>query len=126
MKEAVLLLAHGSRRVEANEEWVAIWQLFAKRHQDLLIEGSFIEFAEPDLEAGVSQLVAQGAEKIYIVPLFLTVGNHLRQNIPNRLQALQTEYPEIILEMTEHLGVDPLLVQIIEQRLAKQGLQLSN
>lgn len=126
MKEAVLLLAHGSRRVEANEEWVAIWQLFAKRHQDLLIAGSFIEFAEPDLENGVRLLVEQGAEKIYIVPLFLTVGNHLRQNIPDRLKTLQEEYPNIILETTEHLGVDPLLVQIIEQRLEKQGLQLSN
>ena len=85
MKEAVLLLAHGSRRSEANEEWKNIWQLFTNRHPNLLVTGSFIEFAEPDLEGGVRLLIEQGAEKIYVVPLFLTVGNHLRQNIPERL-----------------------------------------
>lgn len=56
----------------------------------------------------------------------MTVGNHLRQNIPERLHALQEQYKEVELVLTEHLGVDPLLVQIIEQRLAKQGLQLSS
>ncbi|MBR6756359.1 MAG: CbiX/SirB N-terminal domain-containing protein [Peptococcaceae bacterium] len=125
MKEAVLLLAHGSRRSEANEEWKNIWQLFTNRHPNLLVTGSFIEFAEPDLEGGVRLLIEQGAEKIYVVPLFLTVGNHLRQNIPERLQALREQYQGINLELTEHLGVDPLLIQIIEQRLQKQGLQLS-
>ena len=126
MKEAVLLLAHGSRRSEANEEWENIWRLFAERHADLLMVGSFIEFAEPSLEEGVRQLVRQGAEKVYIVPLFLTVGNHLRQNIPERLQVLREEYPKINLELTEHLGVDSLLIQIIEKRLQKHGLELSS
>ena len=126
MKEAVLLLAHGSRRIEANEEWENIWQLFTKRHPNLLVSGSFIEFAEPNMEKGVHLLIEKGAEKIYIVPLFLTVGNHLRQNIPERLHALQEQYKEVELVLTEHLGVDPLLVQIIEQRLAKQGVQLSS
>ena len=125
MKEAVLLLAHGSRRSEANEEWKHIWQLFTERHPNLLMVGAFIEFAEPNLEDGVHLLIGQGAEKIYIVPLFLTVGNHLRQNIPERLQVLRERYPEVALELTEHLGVDPLLVQIIEQRLQEQGLELS-
>lgn len=126
VKEAVLLLAHGSRRNEANEEWENIWHLFAKRHPDLLIAGSFIEFATPTLEDGVKQLVESGAEKIYIVPLFLTVGNHLQRNIPDRMKVLREEYQGIHLEITEHLGVDPLLIEIIEKRLVKQGLYLTN
>lgn len=122
LNTGVLLLAHGSKRAEANEEWEKIWQLFAQRHPNLVISGGFIEFASPSLEEGVAGLIGQGAEKIYVVPLFLTVGNHLRQTIPGRLQQLQQQYGMVKLEMTQHIGVDPLLVDIIEQRLLDGGM----
>lgn len=122
MKEAILLLSHGSRRQEANAEWTVIWQMVQQRRPDRLVQGAYIEFAKPSLEEAVMKLVGEGAERIIIVPLFLTVGAHCRSTIPERLDALQQKYEQVSMEMTAHIGAEPLLVDIIEKRIEAVGL----
>ena len=71
----VLLLGHGSRRAEANEEWEMIWQMFCQLHPQLTVQRAYVEFCHPSLEEGVALLAGQKPLKtIVIVPLFLTTG----------------------------------------------------
>ena len=119
----VLLLGHGSRRAEANEEWEMIWQMFCQLHPQLTVQRAYVEFCHPSLEEGVALLAGQKPLKtIVIVPLFLTTGKHLYQHIPEKIAQLEQQYPEISFVMTEHIGPDSLLLNIIEKRIRTMGL----
>lgn len=123
MKQAVILLGHGSIREQANVEVRNMWKMLAEQLPDLQISGSFVEVAEPTLEQEIGRLAEQGVERIVIVPMFLTRGNHLSNGIPRILEAMRQLYSHIQIELTRHLGVDPLLAEIIKNRLREAGVE---
>lgn len=123
MKKAVILLGHGSIRESANVEIRAMWVMMQEQLPGLDIRGSFVEVAEPTLEQVIGQLASENKEEIVIVPIFLTRGNHLANGIPRILEAMKEQYPEIKITLTQHLGADPLLAEIIKNRLREAGVE---
>lgn len=123
MKQAVVLLGHGSIRAAANEEVRGLWRMVAQQLPELRISGCFVEVAEPTLEQEVSRLAEEGLERIVIVPIFLTRGNHLSNGIPRVLEMLRQKYPQVQIDLTQHLGIDPLLAEIIKNRLREAGVE---
>ena len=119
MKQAVIILGHGSRREEANRELETVIDLLVTRHPDWVVQKAYAEFAHPNLEEAVALLAQQGVEQITLMPFFLTVGNHLHKNLPNRLAELTKLYPQLQIIEAKHLGTDLLLVQLVEKRLAE-------
>lgn len=117
MKKAIVVLGHGSRREEANREIRAIVEMLGERNQDLVVRAAYAEFAQPTLEDAVAQLAAEGMDEVVIVPLFLTVGNHLQQKLPLKIAALANQHQDLIITTKKHIGADPLVVQIIENRI---------
>ena len=123
MKKAVVLLGHGSIRESANVEVRAMWAMMQAQLPELDIRGSFVEVAEPALEQVIEQLANEEVEQIVIVPMFLTRGNHLSNGIPRILDAMTEKYPNIKIDLTQHLGADPLLAEIIKNRLREAGVE---
>lgn len=123
MKNAVVLLGHGSIRESANVEIRAMWAMMQAQLPELDIRGSFVEVAEPALENVIEQLVHEQVERIVIVPMFLTRGNHLSNGIPRILDAMKEKYPNVKIDLTQHLGADPLLAEIIKNRLREAGVE---
>lgn len=123
MKQAIILLGHGSIREQANVEVRKMWKTMEEQLPNLAISGSFVEVAEPTLEQEVDRLASQGVERIVVVPMFLTRGNHLSNGIPRILEALRQKHHHLQIEMTRHLGVDPLLAEIIKNRLREAGVE---
>ena len=123
MKNAVVLLGHGSIRESANVEIRAMWAMMQAQLPELDIRGSFVEVAEPALENVIEQLVHEQVERIVIVPRFLTRGNHLSNGIPRILDAMKEKYPNVKIDLTQHLGADPLLAEIIKNRLREAGVE---
>ena len=80
----IIVLGHGSRRLEANKEVETIAQMLAQRQKNCLVQAAFAEFAEPNLEKAANILVQQQVKEIIIVPLFLTVKHgfhHFRHTL---------------------------------------------
>ena len=118
-KQAIIVLGHGSRREEANQELETVIALSAERHPDWAVQKAYAEFAEPSLEEAVALLAEQGVRQITLMPFFLTVGNHLHKNLPNRLQELHQRFPDLEVTEAQHLGADLLLVKLVEKRIAE-------
>ena len=55
----IIVLGHGSRRLEANKEVETIAQMLAQRQKNCLVQAAFAEFAEPNLEKAANILVQQ-------------------------------------------------------------------
>lgn len=123
IRQAVVLLGHGSIREQANAEVRTMWDMMKAELPELEISGCFVEVAEPTMEQEIERLAADGVNRIVIVPMFLTRGQHLSNGIPRILEAMRLKYPEIQIDLTRHLGIDPLLAEIIKNRLREAGVE---
>lgn len=115
---ALLLIAHGSRRAESNDE---IRDLTARIRCDAarfaLVEHAFLEMAEPSISATGSALVAAGATDITVLPYFLAAGNHIHTDIPAEISALQTRHPAARFTLAAHLGAATGMAELIRAHL---------
>lgn len=82
-----------------------------------VVEPAHMELAEPTILQAVGLCVARGSKKIVIAPYFLSKGRHIQQDIPALVREAQAHYPDIECVVAEPLGVDPLLVAIIDSRV---------
>jgi sirohydrochlorin ferrochelatase len=117
MSVAVLLIAHGSRRDEANEDARFVAEQIRADGLYCLVQTCFLELAEPDIPAGALRCVDSGAEKILILPYFLSPGRHVREHLREARHRLAKLHPGVQWVLCEPLGRHPLLVEIVRERL---------
>ncbi|NLW25271.1 MAG: cobalamin biosynthesis protein CbiX [Clostridia bacterium] len=117
MKPAIIVLGHGSRREDANEEIREIAGKLAARDKESLYQVAFFQFGEPSLGEALKLLVESGVNKIIVLPLFLTVGSHIHQGIPEIISRFQKDYPGLNISLARHLGADPLIIRLLEERI---------
>jgi sirohydrochlorin cobaltochelatase len=60
-------------------------------------------------------LVVQGVQSVRIVPMFLGVGKHAREDLPVLVQALRDTYPQLALNLQKAVGENPRLVDLLAQ-----------
>ena len=83
-RTAVLLIAHGSRQQAANDDLHELTARIAAAGTHPIVEGCFLELAEPDLPTGGARCVARGATRVLMVPYFLSAGVHLQRDLTSR------------------------------------------
>ncbi len=116
MRTALLLIAHGSRNPEANEDLCHVARsLEARGHPT--VEASFLELAEPGIDEGGRRCVARGGERVVLVPYFLSAGVHVRRDLTAARERLAAEFPEVAFLLAEPLGPHRLLLDVIEERV---------
>ena len=119
MTTAILLMAHGSRISEANDAVREIAALVRKMTQFDIVEVSFRELHLPDIQQGVDNCVAQGAQRILMVPYFLYLGAHVQQDLPEELQQARERHPGVEMVFGKHLGVHNKLAEVVVERIAE-------
>ncbi len=112
-----IVLGHGSK----NKDTVGEFEKTIVRYQMLYPEESvsyaFVEFSAPLLEEAVEDLMAtEKIETLVIVPLFLSIGNHLTSHLPKRIETLKKKFPDVVFKLARHIGADPLICTIIKVR----------
>lgn len=118
MTTALLLIAHGSRHAEANADLHHVaTELRARGHP--IVVASFLELAEPGIEAGGRECVARGASRVVLVPYFLSAGVHVRRDLTQSRANLAHEFPAVEFLLAEPMGRHPLLADVVAQRAAE-------
>lgn len=120
-RTAVLLIAHGSRRAEANHDLVLLAELVASRGEYDLIEVSYLELATPTILEGGQRCVERGATQVMMLPYFLSAGVHVVTDLEAIRQQLAIQYPGVAFVLCPHLGLHPLMADIVLSRL-QEGL----
>ena len=113
---ALLLIAHGSRNTEANAD---LHQVAAglRTRSFAIVEASYLELADPDVEGGAVRCVEQGAGRVILVPYFLSAGIHVRRDLSALRERLTTRFPEVEFRLAEPLGPHPLLLDVVADRV---------
>src|SRR5262245_14308343 len=112
---ALLLIAHGSRNPEANADLHHV-AAGLKQHGYPIVTASFLELAEPTIDAAGRECVAQGAGQVVLVPYFLSAGVHVRRDLTEAQRRLAERFPAVRFRLAEPLGRHPLLAQVVAER----------
>ena len=103
---ALILFVHGARDPRWAVPFERLRDLIVARSPDIPVKVAFLEHAAPDLAQAAVELVAAGARRIRIVPLFFGRGGHLREDFPRQLAAAQAGVGDVRLDVTAAAGED--------------------
>jgi sirohydrochlorin ferrochelatase len=119
MKTAILLMAHGSRIAEANDAAREVAAMVKKMTGYDIVEVSFRELHEPNIQQGIDACVAKGAQRILLMPYFLFMGAHVQHDLPEEIEEAKQRHPGLQMEMGPHLGVHKKLAEVVVDRIAE-------
>jgi sirohydrochlorin ferrochelatase len=117
MKTALLMMAHGSRIPEANDAARQVAAMVQEMTGFEIVEVSFREMHDPNIQEGIDACVAKGAERILLMPYFLFMGAHVLHDLPEEIAEAKKRYPNLVMEMGEHLGVHRKLAEVEAERI---------
>ena len=113
--KALLLVAHGSRRKQSNDEVILLAEKLKNNcsRQYNIVNAAFLEVAEVLIPDGIKQCVTEGATSIIVLPYFLNSGRHVVEDIPNIINECIGQYPHTNISLAPHLGASPLIMDLL-------------
>ena len=122
--EGVILVAHGAR----DERWLEPFlRLRAELDEKLLprkVALSFMEFSRPSFAEAASLLSREGKTRILVVPIFLSGGGHVANDIPALVARERARYPNITFEVAGALGEEPEVVAAMSAAIVRLTTQI--
>ncbi len=114
-RRALLLVAHGSRLEDANQE---IERMAERLREQLgeeygIVRHAFLEIAEPDIPTGIDACVAQGAITIQVLPYFLAAGRHVRDDIPGIVEEARRKHSSVAIHLQDYLGLNEAMPEFL-------------
>lgn len=103
MTMGILLFAHGSR----DPQWKRPFESILNETQSQAkgpVALAFLESMQPDFQSGVNQLVAEGAQSIRVIPIFLATGSHLRHDLPMLIAQAMGAHPSVPITVATAIG----------------------
>ncbi len=112
---AIVLFAHGSRDPLWRAPIDAVAQAMAVQQADCWVRCAFLELMQPDLPTVLDDLAAQGLQRVRILPMFLGVGRHAREDLPALVAQWQAQHPDLRLELAAPVGEHPAMTRLMAQ-----------
>jgi sirohydrochlorin cobaltochelatase len=108
-QQGIVLFAHGSRDPLWRLPIEAVSQQIKNMSPSTEVMCAFLELTSPDLPTCVQKMSEQGLAHISVVPMFLGIGKHAREDLPEIMQELKTNYPHIQFDLRRAIGEEPEL-----------------
>lgn len=109
----IVLFAHGSRDPLWRQPVEAVAARLQSLAPDVPVRCAYLELTAPDLPTAVAELAAAGVANVRILPLFLGVGRHAREDLPVLLAALRARHPALALTLLPAIGEDPRVTELL-------------
>jgi sirohydrochlorin ferrochelatase len=116
-RAAVILFAHGSRVEEANSGVRELARQIEQGGGFRYVRAAFLEMGRPDLATALAEAVNDGQCRIIVIPYFLTMGVHLRRDLPDLITRERDRYPGVEILVSDSLEGHPRLASIILDRI---------
>lgn len=113
MSEAIILFGHGSRDPAWRAPMDAVAARVQARAPEALVRCAFLELQAPDLASAAAELVAAGASRLRILPMFLGIGRHAREDLPVLLADLARQHPGLSVEVLPAVGESGAVLDLL-------------
>ncbi|MDE3226399.1 MAG: NAD(P)H-dependent oxidoreductase subunit E [Nitrospirota bacterium] len=115
MITGLLIVGHGSRDPNANVEFESLVAAYRATRPEIEVAHGYVELARPSLSTALRDL-AQRADSVVVLPLFLFAAGHVKNDIPLALSQARQDFPTVRFTVTNALGVHPNLVDLAFER----------
>ena len=123
---AVMICGHGSRDVEAIDEFNRLAVHLRDRLPEYDVESGFLEFARPLIRDGLEALKGCGAKCIVCVPGMLFAAGHVKNDLPSEINEFAHDNPGIDVIFARDLAVDARLLRAAAARIEAAERESSN
>jgi len=129
-KLAYLLIAHGTRDEDGREAFFKFVEEFRAKMPDRRIEPAFLELSQPSIRQGIEACIKGGAEEIFVLPLMLFPGRHVKEDIPREVQESKRLFPHVdfhyagplALSLQKGQGVsEPKMFELVLNKISRLG-----
>jgi sirohydrochlorin ferrochelatase len=120
-KQALLLIDHGSIRDDANDLLPKVARMVKELSDFEIVCYAHMELAEPTIQQGFDACVAAGADDVIVHPYFLGPGRHSASDIPRMAAQAAAGHPGVSYRITEPLGLDAKIGQLIIERVQQSA-----
>ena len=102
----LLLVAHGSRREESNLEVDSLSKKMLKFNSSQFdqVMPAFLEFASPSIPEAIEKCSEMGAQRVTVLPYFLSAGVHINRDIPEEVNKASQDFPNLEINVTNYFG----------------------
>ncbi|MYM62628.1 sirohydrochlorin chelatase [Pseudomaricurvus sp. HS19] len=119
-QRALIIMAHGSRRAAANEEFFQlVAQVAASATGYQLVRPALLEQAPPTLLQACHEL-PESVTEIDVYPLFFNQGRHVEKDIPAQVAEVLDAFPGRQVRLLEYFGSSAGLANLIGEHLSSQ------
>jgi sirohydrochlorin cobaltochelatase len=111
----IILFAHGSRDPLWRLPMEAVAQRVQQLEADVTVACAYLELTEPGLPACAAEMIATGVQSLTIVPMFLGVGKHAREDLPQIIVNLKISHPDVTFTLQAAIGEDERVLDLLAQ-----------
>lgn len=119
--KALLIMAHGSPRPEANEDIRKVADQIRMQNSHPIVVVGYLDCNQPDIATAIDDCVSAGATVIEAVPYFLHSGRHLLLDVPAILKEGSLRYPAVTILMGRYVGQQPQIAEVLMTRVRATG-----
>ncbi|NML24460.1 sirohydrochlorin chelatase [Zoogloea dura] len=112
----LLLVGHGSRNRDGNNEILSFAAQWRERHVGRRIDVCFIEHAEVLLDEGLDR-AAEGSRHVVVLPFILNAAGHVKMELPAAVEAARQRHPGVRFSCTRHLGMGREILAVLQAQL---------
>lgn len=112
-ERGTILLAHGSRDPLWRQPMEAVAERIRQLAPAIQVRCAYLEITAPDLAASTADLVQRGVSFITIVPMFLGIGKHARDDLPVLLAALKASHPQVNFVLRPAIGEEAQMIELL-------------
>ncbi|MBK9029165.1 MAG: cobalamin biosynthesis protein CbiX [Propionivibrio sp.] len=110
-KTALILFAHGARDPEWASPMRRVCAAVHAQAPELRVELAFLEFMTPTLRDCAQILLAEDYRRLIVLPMFIAQGGHLKHDLPQLIDELREQNPQVSFELAGAVGEVKSVVQ---------------
>lgn len=108
--KGIILFGHGSRTIEYVRPFERIRDAMLTRQPQAMVELGFLELTRPSLDESFECLVARGARRITVVPIFIGPGKHVLKDLPQLAANAMDRHPDLEITLASPVGEAPEVI----------------
>ena len=113
MKTGIILFAHGSRDPLWHKPMEAVAAQIRATSPATAVLCAYLELSKPDLSSAIETLRQADVQHVKVVPMFLGVGKHAREDLPMLVADLQRLHPHLHIALQSPVSEDLRLIDLL-------------
>jgi sirohydrochlorin cobaltochelatase len=110
---AIILFGHGSRDALWHLPIQAVAERIRVTSPSTTVTCAYLELTEPSLRDAAAILIETGVSSITILPMFLGVGRHAREDLPALIAELKQNHPNTAFQVQPAVGENTAVLDLL-------------